>query len=522
MPFITVSIPTQASRQTGAALTSAMRNINTNFQRLAAAGPINTGTDSGITMTRSGSTSTIQPSSSLRNQSISIQPRDTGRVILPDAAQLSIGGGQMGYVLSTNGQGGLSWIENGSGGGVTPAGANTQIQFNSRGNALGASANLTFNAATSTLSVTGVTNLTGNINLQGNINLTPSSQILIYDLSINDELTAARANISSIALSQGNITTPGNISAGYFLGNGALLTGITASGGGARPAGAAGYLQFNNGSGNLAASPNLTFSTASNTFTVQGTTSLRGTINLQGTINIDPAGMITIPDLAVEEDLSAGGTVLAGSVRTNNYLYANGQPFTGSGAPGPAGPAGPAGPPGLTGATGATGAPGPQGPAGPAGPAGTTPAAGSTTQIQFNQGGSFAGSPSLTWSGTALSVTGSVTATTVTATAVTAVNISGSTAGTHTGPVVGNVTGTTGSFTGTVTAANLQFSGSTDFIVDAGQNLDLRSGQNIRANAALVLTPQAQPLTGTRGMLYCNSGNGMIQAWDGTVWRNLW
>lgn len=66
-----------------------------------------------------------------------------------------------------------------SGGGGTPGGANTQIQFNNAG-AFGGSAALTFNSATGLLTA-------------------------------------------------GSVATAGNVTAGFFIGNGSQLTGITAT-----------------------------------------------------------------------------------------------------------------------------------------------------------------------------------------------------------------------------------------------------------------------------------------------------
>lgn len=74
---------------------------------------------------------------------------------------------------------------------------------------------------------------------------------------------------------------------------------------------------------------------------------------------------------------------------------------------------GPTGPTGPTGATGATGPTGPIGVTGPTGPTGATPAiGGATTQVQYNNAGSLAGSANLTWTGTQLAVIGSINATT--------------------------------------------------------------------------------------------------------------
>jgi len=94
-----------------------------------------------------------------------------------------------------------------TGGGV--AGSNTQIQFNDS-NTAGASANLTFNSATNTLSTTIIT-ATGNIT-GGNLNA--------GGLSLS-------SNVVSAINSTANITTTANIAGNYFIGNGSLLTGTS-------------------------------------------------------------------------------------------------------------------------------------------------------------------------------------------------------------------------------------------------------------------------------------------------------
>jgi len=76
----------------------------------------------------------------------------TSNVTLGAVGNLHITGGTTGQVLSTNGSGNLSWITP-SGGGGTPAGSNTQIQYNNSGS-FGASNNLSF------------TNTSGSANLQ--------------------------------------------------------------------------------------------------------------------------------------------------------------------------------------------------------------------------------------------------------------------------------------------------------------------------------------------------------------------
>lgn len=69
---------------------------------------------------------------------------------LGNVSELSIGGGQSGYFLRTDGNGGLTWVDGGSN--STPGGSNTQIQFNNDG-ALAGSANFTFDQDVSTLRV---------------------------------------------------------------------------------------------------------------------------------------------------------------------------------------------------------------------------------------------------------------------------------------------------------------------------------------------------------------------------------
>lgn len=71
---------------------------------------------------------------------------------LGNASSLSIGGGQNGYFLQTNGNGVLTWAATGAGNLTPPGGSNTQVQFNDEGEFAG-SANFTFDQDVSTLRV---------------------------------------------------------------------------------------------------------------------------------------------------------------------------------------------------------------------------------------------------------------------------------------------------------------------------------------------------------------------------------
>jgi len=90
------------------------------------------------------------------SNSISITSVTTSNLVVSNNANLGnlsnirIGGGNSGYVLSTDGAGNLTWQNSV----VGAAGNNTQVQFNSNGS-LGASSTFTFNNSTSTVQIDG-------------------------------------------------------------------------------------------------------------------------------------------------------------------------------------------------------------------------------------------------------------------------------------------------------------------------------------------------------------------------------
>lgn len=118
------------------------------------------------------------------------------------------------------------YIINGGGGG-TPGGANTQVQFNNAG-AFGGSANLTFDAATGTLS-TGAVAATGNISAQyfvGNGSQLTGIPAGYTNANVAAYLPTYTGNLVSLT---GDVTTTGNVRGSYIIGNGSLLTGITST-----------------------------------------------------------------------------------------------------------------------------------------------------------------------------------------------------------------------------------------------------------------------------------------------------
>lgn len=180
---------------------------------------------------------------------------------LGNVSALSIGGGLNGYFLQTDGNGVLSWAAGGGGGGNgSPGGANTQVQFNDAGT-FGGDAGFTYNKNTNTLFV-------------------------------------STANIT--ALNAGNANVTGNVSANYFVGNGFYLTGITAT-------------VANTVSDN--AQPNIT-----SVGTLTGLT-LSGPIT--STSNIAISGNITAGNLTVSRTISASSAIFSSNVSVGSNLTVN-------------------------------------------------------------------------------------------------------------------------------------------------------------------------------------------------------
>lgn len=158
-----------------------------------------------------------------------------------------ISGGENGYFLQTDGEGHLTWAPGGggNGGNGNPGGANTQVQFNNAGS-FGGDAGFTYDSSNNILSVSGnivAQNFIGS----GNISIdkiTATGNITgSYFIGNGSQLTGITATNANFANFAGNVTTSaqpnitslgtltslsvtGNVTANYFLGNGAFLTGV--------------------------------------------------------------------------------------------------------------------------------------------------------------------------------------------------------------------------------------------------------------------------------------------------------
>jgi len=125
---------------------------------------------------------------------------------LGNVSALSIGGGNNGYFLQTDGAGNLTWAAGGGGGGNgSPGGANTQVQFNDSG-VFGGDSGFTYNKLTNTLHVENIASgdtLDDTVNITGNMNVTGN-------ISVSTDVIAT-----------------GNVEGDYFIGNGYYITGIS-------------------------------------------------------------------------------------------------------------------------------------------------------------------------------------------------------------------------------------------------------------------------------------------------------
>lgn len=185
----------------------------------------------------------------------------SGNTVLGSVGNITITGGLNGYVLSTDGTGNLSWQAAGGGGG-TPAGANSQFQFNDNG-VFGGTAGMTYNK------------LSNAVTMSGNL--------------VTRTLTANNTSIF------GNANVQGNVTATFFNGNGAFLTGIVPD------------------TANYVVQPN------------QSNITSVGTLNsLQVNGNIISSQFVSAASLQTSGNANVGILRTSGAATINGVLYANG------------------------------------------------------------------------------------------------------------------------------------------------------------------------------------------------------
>jgi hypothetical protein len=282
---------------------------------------------------------------------------------LGNVANIKITGGLNGYFLQTDGEGNLTWAAGGGGGGNgTPGGANTQVQFNDSGS-FGGDAGFVYDKNTNILTVSNlnvVDSFTGNIS---------------FASTAGTVTTNAQPNITSVGtLTSLNVTN--TIAANLFAGSGANLTNLPAANlVGSVPLAQAvtnaaqpnitsvGVLTSLTSSGNIAASGTLSGGNVSVSGTVSTTNlSILGNATFANTFT---ANANSIVNFAVASDVNLGTlaniTIIGGD---NGYVLSTDGAGNLSWIEG----------------SGGNGTPG-----------------GSNTQIQYNDVGTFGGSPFFTF-----------------------------------------------------------------------------------------------------------------------------
>jgi hypothetical protein len=266
----------------------------------------------------------------------------SSNVSLGAVGNVKITGGTNNYVLKTDGAGNLSWVAQ-SGGGGSPGGSNTYVQFNDNGS-FGGSVNLTFDKTSNyvtanNLAVNNTTSLYGTTQLLG-----PTS----LNGTFNNYGTMNLASNSSITITGG--------SSGQYLktdGAGSLSwSTVTASPGGSNT-----QIQYND-NGSIAGSANLTFDNTSNTLTtdyfigngsqlssingsnVTGTVSsasfastagVAATVTSNAQANITSVGLLTGLSFASNGNITMSGTgsrLSGGNLVSANYISGNGSLLT--------------------------------------------------------------------------------------------------------------------------------------------------------------------------------------------------
>ena len=308
----------------------------------------------------------------------------SGNVLsLGDISSLAILGGTNGYFLQTDGEGNLTWAAGGNGGGGNgnPGGANTQVQFNDSGT-FGGDAGFVYDKNTNILTVSNlnvVDSFTGNIS---------------FASTAGTVTTNAQPNITSVGTLT-NLNVTNTVTANLFAGSGANLTNLPA----ANLVGSVPLAQAvtNAAQPNITSVGTLTSLTSSGNIAASGTLS-GGNVSVSGTVsttnltilgnatiaNTFTANANSIVNFSVASDVNLG--TLANITITGGV---NGYVLSTDGAGNLSWTAG---------GGGGNGTPG-----------------GSNTQIQYNDIGTFGGSPFFTFNEatTTVTVAGNLVANTI-------------------------------------------------------------------------------------------------------------
>jgi hypothetical protein len=229
----------------------------------------------------------------------------SGNVTISNVANFSLGGGNNGYFLQTNGNGVLTWsaVPNAVAG--TVAGSTNQIQYNNAG-ALNASANLNFYSSNSALVVTGST-VTSNLSVtdtatMGNANITNAY------FSGNANISNGQIFATRITVDQANVNA--NIVSNTIVANLVLRAATT--------------LEVNDGSGSNTAG-NLIVGNY-NVWANSTGIALTGNLTAQGFVsaaNANFSSNANVGNATVNVFISEGNVVATRNVTASNLTIAN-------------------------------------------------------------------------------------------------------------------------------------------------------------------------------------------------------
>ena len=158
----------------------------------------------------------------------------------------------------------------------------------------------------------------------GDLTLTGGNITGANVINANTIEISANANVGNLIFGAGEITGTGNITAGYYFGNGSQLTGINAAGGTANT--------LANGNSNVnipIANGNITFSAVGNSNVVVITDTginVAGTANVVGNLtagNADLGNLLTANYANISSNLEVTGNITSGNADLGNLLTAN-------------------------------------------------------------------------------------------------------------------------------------------------------------------------------------------------------
>jgi hypothetical protein len=230
-------------------------------------------------------------------------------VYVADIGNLKIPGGSSGYVLQTDGTGNLSFANPGAVV-ASPAGSNTQVQFNDN-NVMNATSAFTFNKATNNVNVNGNT-ITSGLVSGGTLNITGNANI--GNLGLSGIITASGTITGGNLSTGGTLNATGNANVGNIGATNANITAITVS--------------SNANVGNLGASGIIT---ASGTIT-GGNLATNGTLNVTGNANVGNIGAVAavFTGAVSGATLNITGNANTGNSRTGALVATANVSFTGS------------------------------------------------------------------------------------------------------------------------------------------------------------------------------------------------